>query len=518
LVLLALCLCLAVALRTVQLTESLWLDELHTAWVVADGPDEVCPRAAIGNQSPVYFLLVWAMTQAGGLTEVSLRLPSVIAGAGLVVLAFYVARQWTGQNAAGVFAALLVALDRNCIFYAQEARPYAWVQLFGLAHVYLFQRQVYQPAAARRLVLLVIGVLLFYLHYTSVLLLAAETAYYALLHTRGRWRPAYHWRRYLLDMAVVGLCLLPASWHLIEIAARRGNWAMFISQRPFLAVWSIFPLSTYVGIPLAVVVAAFASRSFASRWSRRRRQTDPSANSLTPSSSVDLRYFVLTACWLLVPLLLAWSLTAWDIARLFFVRYVIACVVAPMLFAAICFAACPSRIWRAVCVIGVVYSVVYQGGIVWQIARDGRVIGDRNQDWRTAVRSLHESSIAATTPVFVRSGLIEAEGLRSSPDSQLREYCLLPVRTIYRLRHNDESLIPLPTTRSGRLSPTNRQRVLDAGTAWFLLLGGPRTTASVERELLTGWQGCGVRPTITERRRFGLVAILRLEVRAAIND
>ena len=32
--------------------ESLWVDELHTAWVVADGWQEVAPRARIGNHSP----------------------------------------------------------------------------------------------------------------------------------------------------------------------------------------------------------------------------------------------------------------------------------------------------------------------------------------------------------------------------------------------------------------------------------------------------------------------------------
>lgn len=136
----------AITLRTIQLNESLWLDELHTAWIVVDGPGTICERAAIGNQGAPWFFLVWATTQVAGLNEIALRLPSVVAGVVLVVLAFYVARCWTGQWSAGLFVALLVALDRNCIFYAQEARPYAWVQLIGLAQVFVFYRLVTQAA------------------------------------------------------------------------------------------------------------------------------------------------------------------------------------------------------------------------------------------------------------------------------------------------------------------------------------------------------------------------------------
>jgi hypothetical protein len=45
---------LAAWLRGVQMNESLWLDELHTAWTVCDGWGEIPWRAEIGNQSPLY--------------------------------------------------------------------------------------------------------------------------------------------------------------------------------------------------------------------------------------------------------------------------------------------------------------------------------------------------------------------------------------------------------------------------------------------------------------------------------
>jgi hypothetical protein len=154
--------------------------------------------------------------------------------------------------------------------------------------------------------------------------------------------------------------------------------------------------------------------------------------------------------------------------------------------------------------------------MAWQFRLDGRVLGDRSQNWRSAVAFVNESAINPFTPVFVRSGLIEAEDLRTSDDPRLRAFCLFPVRGIYSLRQNDENLIPLPTTGTGRLSFADRQRLIDAGTAWFLLLGTPDTVSYVERELLSGWQGHRVGPVVVERREFGHVAVLRIEVKPEV--
>ncbi len=558
---------LALYVRTIQWDESLWLDELHTAWVVADGPGTICERAAIGNQSPLWFFLVWATTQAFGFSEIALRLPSVVAGVGLVVLAFYVTRCWTGQRTAGLFVALLVALDRNCIFYAQEARPYAWVQLVGLAQVFVFYRLVDRPSRFHRVAFVALTVLLFYLHYTSVLLLAAEVVYYVVLHTRRSWRPCYRWPQILLDLSLALLCMLPASWHVMEIAARRENWAMFVRKGPVQDVWYLFPLYAYVQLPVIIVGVAYLVR-WLSGWlgarpthseSSRASVTVDTGNAVKPpvagvarlqGTQEDARILTnpatkgamivvvrsanetyrsrsdqrhtskptvklpafLSVCWLFIPLLLAWSLTYFELARVFFLRYLIVCALAPILFCGLVFAVCPSRLFRVACVVVVIWLSVSRSGIVEQTQHDGRVIGDRNQDWRSAVAAISEHSHDPTTPVFVRSGLIEATGLRSSDDPQLREYCLLPVRGIYRLQQPDESLIPLPIHHSGRLTPDDCQRIQNAGGGWFLLAGLPSTVSSIESELLSNWNTPRNQPRVAERQAYGYVTVLRLAI------
>jgi len=505
LILLVLIVCWATLLRILQAGESLWLDELHTAWTVADGIDAVAWRAAIGNHSPVFFLLVWCAAKTIGMGEAAVRLPSLVAGIALVPLVYWTVSGWTSRASAGLLAAFLVSVDRNCIFYAQEARPYAWVQLVGLIHVVLFSRLIYAPVAGKRLTSAAMGALLFYLHYTSALLFVAELVYYVVLHVRKAWRPRYRPWQLSVDYGLMLVCCLPAAPHLVQIAARRANWSMFIEKWPPWMVQHWFPLWTCIWIPLVVCAAAIVIR-----WLRLRLSGGHDGRCSTGHpliGNANPRLFVLVSCWMVVPIAVAWLTTRLDVARLFFPRYVIITVPALIAFAGLCCAASPGKLARGVCMVAVLLAAIHESGIVRQYRWDGRIVGDRNQDWRSAVRALNDKAARGQAPVFVRSGLIEANGLRESHDERLRDYCLLPVSGIYRYEGDLATLIPLPTTGTGRLDEAHRQCIANAGQAWFLLAGPPE---EVEKELLRGWKANNVRPDVTERHRFGGVSVLRL--------
>src|SRR5689334_23229669 len=87
---------LAAALRLPQMSDSLWLDELHTAWCASGSLADVAPRASIGNHAPLYFYLPYVTTSVFGLSEFNLRLPSLIAGLALVAVVGTLVWQWTG--------------------------------------------------------------------------------------------------------------------------------------------------------------------------------------------------------------------------------------------------------------------------------------------------------------------------------------------------------------------------------------------------------------------------------------
>jgi hypothetical protein len=367
--------------------------------------------------------------------------------------------------------------------------------------------------------------ILFYLHYTSILVLAGEAVYYVALHARRAGRPGYHWRHFLLDLALVMLCLTPALPHLMEIASRRDNWAMFIRRGPLQDIWYLFPLYLYLQVPAQIVGVAYLVH-WTANWLKRRVAQETASQRGEAGTSTDpgradaagerrasvAASSLLCVCWLFVPLLLAWTSTHYEFARLFFPRYLIVCALAPILLCGTALAVCPSRLFRLVLVAAVVWLSIGHSGILEQYRRDGRVIGDRNQDWRAAVTMVNEASQGRCLPVFVRSGLIEAAELRSSDAPQLSGYCLLPVRGIYRLQRADDLLSPLSIYHSGRLTIEQREQIEKSGGGWFILAGLPSTITNVQTELLANWAESPHQPTVVEREAYGNVTVLRMTV------
>jgi mannosyltransferase len=489
----------AAGLRLVQVRESLWLDELHTAWTVGDGWREIWWRAEFGNQSPLYFYLVALVTWAGGLNELTLRLPSALAGVALAGCSGWLVARWTGSRTSGLLTALLVAVDRTSLFYAQEARPYAWVQLAGLIHVATFVGILTRPQPRWRAVWVVTAVLVYYLHYTAALLLTAEVAAYAVLSVVPAWRPVYRLRHFAVDLSLIAIGLLPSIHQVSQIAARRDAWSAFIHRDvPAGKILSAFPLGIYLILPAAIGILPWAVRlgwSYARRLARRGRSMTTAEvfgglavghSDVSSSYAIHARLVVVLVFWLFVPLIAAWILTVCDVARLFFPRYLVISAVVPALLAGLILRCYPGWCSRLIGVIAVTSALVWHGGLVPQMLRDGRVIGDRRQDWRGAVSLLQQRVAQQDVPVFVRSGLIEADRLRGESSPRLYEYSLLPVSSIYRLDVPPENLFPLPCRWGGELTKPQRDRVTKAGQVWFLLAGSPRSIAGRSR-LLAKW-------------------------------
>ena len=71
--------------------------------------------------------------------------------------------------------------------------------------------------------------------------------------------------------------------------------------------------------------------------------------------------------------------------------------------------------------------------------------------------------------MFIRSGLIEADGLRFDHKALLDEYCVLPVRGIYRLPQTAR-VFPLSTSDPANLTSAQLEAIRAHGNAFFLIL------------------------------------------------
>jgi uncharacterized membrane protein len=121
-ILLILIIGIGVFLRVTRLDESLWLDELHSAWVVSESWGDIVPRAAQGNQPPLYFWLVRLVCDTYGVSEPALRAVSCVSGIGLLPATFLLVGGWSRSRLAGLTAIAAMAIDTNLLFFAREAR------------------------------------------------------------------------------------------------------------------------------------------------------------------------------------------------------------------------------------------------------------------------------------------------------------------------------------------------------------------------------------------------------------
>ena len=494
----------AAGLRTIALDQSLWLDELHTAWTVAGSWSDVASRAMQGNQSPLYYLAVYAVREVLGDGEIALRLPSLAAGVAIVPLMFAAVRRFTASNSAGLLAAALVVIDHDCLFYAQEARPYAWVQLVGLGHILIFDRLLATGRTGLRALFIGGGLLLFYLHYTAVLLVVVELTAYALLSFRSATRPVYRPTSLLMDVAAIGLGCLPMSGHLAEIAARREQWKPYVPTPSWLGLLTQFRGDVLILLPAVFVgLCAAADRLAPSRLRRGKRPLV-----VPPPDSATL-----VVVWALLPRLLAAAVTFAGWLSLALGRYIIVSAVAPVVFAAGCWSMLTSRRARAVLTVVLLAMAVYRGGLWAQYRHDGRLVGDRREDWASAVEYLNDAA-GPHDLVFLCGGLLEDSTLRDPSEGGANartEYCRFPVSGLYRLR-DDLIVRPLPTRGSQRMQPADLGALMQRPRAWCLVRGDDRLVDAVIDDVLRQLAARRRAARVTRRKALDHLTVVRFEL------
>jgi len=508
----------AAILRLYQLGQPLWTDELHTAWIASGPLSEVAWRAEMGNQSPLFYYAAWLVARMAGMSEVSMRMMSVASGVALVPVAWWLVSRWTGRPWAGLLAAALVAIDFDFLFYAQEARPYACVQIVAALHVAVFWRLLSRPTVALRLAWVLGAALLFYLHYTAALVVVAELVAYGIVRCVPRFAPAYRLRDASIDVAIVAALMLPAIGHLAAIFARRDNWVAFVdtalptSLRNMTGVYlSLCRMgSVYVLLPAALVFAGLVVRRLVARPSKQASTPCVVAECQDRDVRACVHAWVLVLCWMIVPAVIAWLATYTDVARLFMLRYLIGSALASVVVAGMCCAMFRSRVAHIAAIVIVLAAALYTGEAARQLLAEGRIQSERYDDWRGAVAYVNDAG--DRLPVLVAAGLIESDELRQPHDERLRKYCLFPVLSIYRLDRNAGETAPLPWTSPGRLSEASQNLVVEYGGAWVMIRGAPDYVREAVADLLASLGETERSVRVAEPHQFGTITVLRVDV------
>ncbi len=495
---------LAAVLRLWQIGESLWVDELHTSWCVQGGFWQVSERAMAGNQSPLYFYLVWGVTRLLGESEFTLRLPSLLAGIALPGMTWLLVRQvwqdgdnqslereneqasWSARDWSALLAALLVAVDHASIFYSTEARPYACLKLLAVGVMITALNDQFRPSQASPLWFILACAALFYCHYTASLYLAGVLA---VLLVWAIFRPSksYNWLSWLLDLGGIAAICLPDIQQVYGIASRRENWGTFIDQPTVAGLFMAFP---FAAAPVGLLVL------YPWRGSKKLPRSLP----LLCGAAV-------------LTIVFAWTLSYLDVVRLFHPRYLVSAL--PALWAAVAIASQlpPSRTLRVISTIAIAGLAIGWSGIAENYLAEGRFLIDRREDWRSAVAAAEqEHQQHSGWKILVHSGLIETNALRQPHDDKLRKYGLLPVKALYPLNAEDNDLIPLPMSDPGQLTPQTTVEVLRAGGAVVILRLSAVMVVAVEEDVIQSFAEKDAAMTVISRQAFGDVQVITIRV------
>ena len=122
--------------------QSFWFDEAISLYWARQSPGDILRVGLALEQDPhppIYYLLLHYLIGVLGEGEVAVRSLSVLTGA-LLVFPMYGLGRRLGNQATGIIAALLVALNPFLVWYGQEARMYALAVTLSMAGLYAFLR------------------------------------------------------------------------------------------------------------------------------------------------------------------------------------------------------------------------------------------------------------------------------------------------------------------------------------------------------------------------------------------
>lgn len=112
-------------LRLWRIEQALWYDEAFSAWL-ASLPIVALLKATLNDvHPPLYYLLLAGWSHLFGSSELSLRLPSLLAGLGLVIVTYQVGHSLRLSRRAVWLSTAVCAFSPFQIYYSQEARAYA---------------------------------------------------------------------------------------------------------------------------------------------------------------------------------------------------------------------------------------------------------------------------------------------------------------------------------------------------------------------------------------------------------
>lgn len=189
-----------------------WFDEIATV--------ELAQHPWGEWSAPLYWILLHFWIGLFGISEFSLRFPSLIFGLLSIVLIFLLGKNLLNQKV-GLLASIIMGLSPFHLWYAQEARNYSMVLFLGTLSSYLLFKAIEERKLKIWIFFILVSITGLYTNYFFILLFIAQLMYLGTFFNRLKLN-----LKNLIPFLVIGLGFLPyLRRFLVKFSyVRRGFW------------------------------------------------------------------------------------------------------------------------------------------------------------------------------------------------------------------------------------------------------------------------------------------------------
>jgi hypothetical protein len=439
------------ALRTYGLTDhGLWIDEYGTWWAVAGDTWSNCWHRviAIHGQSPLYYGLVRASTEVFGVGTASLRLPSLLAGLGLLAFAYPLAMRLFRNRRIALFCVAAFAVNPYLIYHAQEARPYAVALLLASASFYFHVAAVDRGKVSDHLASVLASILTFYGHYLFGILMLAQAAH---LFVR-RPQTAQAWRRWIAHAIAVSVLAIPGLLQMRDLFSRRAA----LDWTPDPSSWSGLETISNLLDPIALGAVG----TTAAIWLLARRFDRPPARA----------HIAIPLLWIAIPLFAIGFAAPMAGIHLNHDRYLVMVVPAVALLTGLVLGLPAAASYWRLAPISVFLVLVIALRLVPQIERSGGPFWwFYNQGWEAAVSRIVEGYREGDV-ILYRTGFVELDAVvHGTASAETRDFAQWPlVAHLPAGRDFERVALPYSTTSDEMTVLVKRLRRLRAERVWLI--------------------------------------------------
>jgi uncharacterized membrane protein len=393
----------------------LWLDETYSYWMISNGFSAIWPRGFVSISFPAYFCILWLSTKMIGISEIALRVPSILAMLGAVYLLYLAARELFEHEIA-IFAAIIFCLHPIVVFASIDIRPYAFGVLATNAAILIMLRLRRNDSNWLAVMFGISAAWILYFHFLFGTILPALLFCFYRSKIDNR---KVLWRQLGVALTTFALACLPVIPGLQFLFRNQGGINYGKAPTLFGPIWTFTPGWPWVFLALAVVVAVASTRS---NWRSHFKDWQ----------------IVLCATLALVPLLTLYGISVKESMPVFEHRFRLVTVPGIALGWALLFAAIRPRAVRLlICMtfVATVACLAYR-------SPDSRQHG---QTWKYALDVAEKNASVDNAPVLICSGFSSADNI-TMPINTVKENDLFTQLSYYPL---SEPVVPLPWSLNG---------------------------------------------------------------------